>query len=285
MFGLGEVRDVALAARGWVSLNVTWRFTSASGVWAVKEVSRESRYLLEAAAQIELAAGRLGLAVPEVIRTTEGEVTAIVAGRVFRCHEFVDGDRPADALRESDAASAGTELGCLHAAALPWDPILMTQTVFGEEHWLDLIGRGERISAPWVSELRAALHGILMAEQQAAEWRLRKHRWIGSHRDVRPDNALRAVDRLVLVDWDGAGPVVQGKEVAGALKWWHPHESTFLTAYMGVVGDVDLDEGSGEDGGLVWWLETNVEHALALPGDEERDWAVGALAANFVSGT
>ncbi len=56
---------------------------------------------------------------------------------------------------------------------------------------------------------------------------------------------------------------------------------SFLRAYVGIAGDVDIDEGAGEDGGLVWWLKTNVQHALALPDDEERNSAVAALAANF----
>lgn len=166
-------------------------------------------------------------------------------------------------------------------AALPFDPLLIAQVVFGEDHWAELIDGGARISAPWTGALKAALPGILGAEDEAAEWRRRSHRWIGSHRDVRPDNALRLGERLLLVDWDGARPVVQGREVAGALRWWRPHEDPFLRAYVDVVGDVDLDEGAGEDGGLVWWLETNVQHALSLPGDQEREWAVSALAANF----
>jgi Ser/Thr protein kinase RdoA (MazF antagonist) len=280
-FGLGEVRDVALAARGWASLNVTWALSTTSGVWAVKEVTRESREELEAAAEIESAAEHLGISIPRMIRAKTGTVTTMFGGRVFRCHEFVDGDRPAEDVRASDAAAAGAALARLHAAALPWDPILMTQTVFGEDHWMRLVERGERVAASWASGLRAALPAILSAERAATHWRRRSHRWIGSHRDVRPDNALRVADQLVLLDWDGAGPIVPGREVAGTLRWWSPHSDTFLNAYVEVAGDVELDESPGEDGGLVWWLETNVERALALPRDQERAWAVSTLATNF----
>lgn len=49
-------------------------------------------------------------------------------------------------------------------------------------------------------------------------------------------------------------------------------------------GDVDLHEGEGERGGLVWWLELNVRHAPAHPQYAERAWAVSALAANFHRG-
>lgn len=280
-FELGEVRDVELAARGWVSLNVTWRFVTTSGTWAVKEVARESRRELEAAADIELAAARLDIPLPRLVRTGSGAVTALVEGRVFRCHEFVDGARPTDDLRGNDAAAAGAALARMHVAAVPFDPVLMPQVVFGESHWMQLIEQAEGVSAPWAPDLQAALPGILRAEEEASLWRGRTHRWIGSHRDVRPDNALRVADRLLMVDWDGAGPVVQGRELARALRWWAPHEDVFLNAYLEIAGDVDLDEGSGEDGALVWWLETNARHALALPGDEERDWAVSALAANF----
>jgi len=282
IFGLGQVQDVALAARGWVSLNVTWRLLTSSGAWALKEVTREARDHLEAAAAIELAASRLGVAAPRIVRAETGSVTAVIDGRVFRCHEFVDGDRPGDDLRRRDAVSVGEALGRIHAPALTFDPRLMTQVVFGEDHWKALIERGERAAATWTGALIAALPGILRAEDEAAAWRSIPHRWIGSHRDIRPDNALRVGEQIVLVDWDGAGPVVQGREVAGALRWWRPHDDAFLDAYRGVIGDVDLSEGSGEDGGLVWWLETNVQHALQPPGDQEREWAVGALAANFI---
>lgn len=281
-FDLGDVCDVALAARGWVSLNVTWRISTGRGVWAVKEVARESRAELEAAAEIESAAGALGVLQPGLVRSTTGSVTVSVAGRVFRCHEFIDGGSPAQDLRQDDAEAAGRALGLIHAAELTWDPVLMPTTVFGESHWLTLIDRGIGVAAPWVGAVRIALPGILRAEAAATKWRDRPHRWVGSHRDLRPENSLRVDGDLVLVDWDGAGPVVRGREVAGALRWWQPHGDAFLAAYNDAAGEVDLREGSGEDGGLVWWLETNVQHALALPGDEEREWAVSALAANFV---
>ncbi|HEX2850056.1 MAG TPA: phosphotransferase [Acidimicrobiales bacterium] len=280
-FAIGEPGDVVLAARGWVSLNLVWRFSTGLGMWAVKEVARESRSELEAAAEIEAAAALVGVPAPRMIRTTAGAVTLEVAGRVFRCHEFVDGRAPVPGASRHDAASAGGALGLLHSAALPWDPVLRSQTVFGESHWLGLIDRGARGGAAWVDALRRALPGILAAESAASEWRDRAHRWIGSHRDVRPDNTMRVGDTLLLVDWDGAGPVVRGREVVGALEWWRPHDDAFLSAYVDVAGEVDLEEGRGEDGGLVWWLETNVEHALALPHDEERDWAVSTLAGSF----
>lgn len=280
-FGLGDVEGVSLAARGWVSLNVTWRIATSTGLWAIKEIARESPDQLEAAAAIELAAADKGVQMPRLRWTTEGAVAARVEGRVFRCHEFVVGDVPTGDLRV-DAQGAGAALGRIHRALLAWDPVLMTTTVFGEQHWIELVGRGEQLQAPWTDQLRRALPRIADAETKARAWTEVDRGWIGSHRDVRPDNTLRVGDRLLLVDWDGAGPVVAGREVAGALRWWHPHEAAFLQAYVDEAGEVDLDEGAGEDGGLVWWLETNVQHALELPGDEERAWAVAALAASFM---
>ena len=280
-FALGDVESVAMAARGWASLNVTWRIRTTLGAWAVKDVARESPPELEAAAEIELAAEQLGVLLPRVVPSRAGTITATVGGRVFRCHEFVTGEPPTGALRATEAASAGEALGLIHHAELPWKPESMHANTFGEAHWHDLIDRAARLGAPWTKQVRAAMPAILAAEELAAEWWRRPHRWIGSHRDVRPDNALRSDAGLLLVDWDAAGPVVQGREVERTLPWWEPHADTFLRGYQNVVGDVDLDEGHGDDGGLGWWLETNVRHALALPGDDERNWAVSALVANF----
>jgi Ser/Thr protein kinase RdoA (MazF antagonist) len=190
---------------------------------------------------------------------------------------------PTGTLRREDATAVGRALGRLHARALPPDEVATAAPLaYGRAHWCGLIERGERVGAPWTDGLRSVLPGVLAAEARAIEWAAVPRRRIGSHRDVRPDNALRVDGRLLLVDWDGAGPAVAGREVAGALRWWAPFEDDFLAGYTeGAGAPPDLDEGAGEDGGLVWWLEVNVRAALDLPGDSERAWAVGALALNF----
>jgi Ser/Thr protein kinase RdoA (MazF antagonist) len=283
VFGLGSVVSVSLAARGWVSINVLWRFETTTGTWAVKEVTRESQECLEAAAHIELAAENVGIAVPPIVSTSGGRICAVVDDRVFRCHAYRAGVVPTDDLQRDDAVGAGRALGRLHRLALTWDPVLQTgPNVYGSDHWRRLVEDGERVGASWVPSLRAALPDLLARERAAAEWFNVPRRWIGSHRDVRPDNTIRTAEGIVLVDWDGAGPVVQGAEVANALGWWEPHGDAFLAAYTDVAGDVDLNEGKGESGALIWWLETNVGHALASPHDEERAWAVSALAGNFL---
>lgn len=281
-FGLGAVRTVALAARGWVSLNVLWRLTTDAGVWAVKEITRESTEALEAASEIERAAAAAGIPIAPVVLSGAGPVSIEVGTRRFRCHGFIDGEVPTGTLSARDAEQAGGALGTLHALDLPWAPHLMTPTVFGYDRWTRLIERGAELAAPWVDSLRAALPGVLAAEEEAKAWAAVPRRWVGSHRDVRPENSIRRDGRLVLVDWDGAGPIVPEVEVAGALRWWQPHEHAFVRAYTEVVGAIDFTVGQGENGGLVWWLHTNVEHALAAPEDGERGWAVDALAANFI---
>lgn len=283
-FSLGDVRSVALAARGWVSINVLWRLETTTGTWAVKEVTRESRAWVEAAARIESAAQDAGIPVPSIVPATDGRICAVVDNRVFRCHAYRHGVVPTDNLERRDAEAAGQALGMLHRLALPWDPVLQTAPhVYGREHWHRLIEAGESVGASWVSTLRAALPGLLAKEDEAAGWFAAPRRWIGSHRDVRPDNALRTAEGLLLVDWDGAGPVVQGAEVAKTLPWWQPHADAFLAAYVDVAGGVDLHEGEGDNGELIWWLETNVVHALARPEDRERAWAVAALSSNFIT--
>jgi thiamine kinase-like enzyme len=196
----------------------------------------------------------------------------------------MEGVIPKDDLQRAEAEVAGRALGTLHRLALSWEPVLqLAPNVYGAEHWERLVQAGEEVGASWVPTLRAAVPGLLAKEQAAAEWFGVPRRWIGSHRDVRPDNTLRTAEGLLLVDWDGAGPVVQGAELARALPWWRPHADAFLAAYLDVAGDVDLREGEGDSGELIWWLETNVGHALASPQDAERSWAVAALASNFLT--
>jgi Ser/Thr protein kinase RdoA (MazF antagonist) len=287
-FGLGAVEDVALAARGWVSLNVLWRFDTAGGAFAVKEVTRDSPAALEAAAVVEEGAARAGVDLPPLVRTADGgAVTATVEGRVFRCHRFVEGGVvPTASLRAEDARAAGAALGRVHAAHLPPDEVRPSPPRrWGRAHWEALLARGADAGAPWVDALAAAVPAVLDAETEAAAWAAIPRRWIGGHNDLRPDNALRVDDRLLLVDWDSAGPAVAGREVAGALRWWAPFEDELVAGYADVAGRPDLDEGAGEDGTLVWWLELNVRAALAAPGDEERAWAVAALAAGFGGAT
>lgn len=283
-FGLGPVFSVSLAARGWVSINVLWRFETATGTWAVKEVARESRACLEAPARIESAAADAGIAIPPMISTSEGRICAVVGERVFRCHAYRHGVVPTDDLQRRDAEAAGRAFGTLHCLALPWDPVLQTAPhAYGDEHWQRLIEGGEEVGASWVPTLRAALPVLLTQDEAARQWFDVPRRWIGSHRDVRPDNTMRTPGGLLMIDWDGAGPVVQGAEVAKALPWWKPHAEAFLAAYLEIAGHVDLSEGEGDSGDLIWWLETNVGHALASPADEERAWAVSALASNFLT--
>ena len=281
-FDLGAVQEVTLAARGWVSLNVVWRIATSTGVWAVKEITRDDAPTIESAIEIELGAADAGIGIAPVVLTEAGRAAVEIEGRRFRCHGFVEGDVPTSSLTLDDAEQAGRALGTLHALDLPWAPHLMVPTVFGLDDWNGLIDDGEESGATWVDILRMALPAILAAESEAEAWASAPRRWVGSHRDVRPDNTIRSDGRLVFVDWDGAGPIVAEVEVAGALRWWHPHEDGFLRAYTEAAGEVDLSVGRGENGGLIWWLHTNVEHALAAPADGERAWAVTALAANFI---
>lgn len=201
-----------------------------------------------------------------------------VEGRVFRCHRWASGVLPTSSLTSRDAHQAGRALGELQRLALPSpDECITPPHAWVKSHWRALIAEATELGLGWNEDLAHTIDWILAIESEAKRWVSGGHRWVGSHRDVRPDNALRVNDELLLVDWDAAGPAIPGREVAKAMRWWAPHDAEFLAVYTSVAGTVDLHEGAGEDGGLVWWLETNVRLALARPADPVRQEAVMAL--------
>jgi hypothetical protein len=218
---------------------------------------------VDAAPELEAAAHAAGIASPRPVPGNNGRWLCTMGGRTFRCHEWVDGHQLTSSPSERDAHQAGELLGQLHQLDLPWQAVSMTEpNAWGEPHWHMLTERAAALGLPWSTKLSQVIEPILAIEEKARLWAARPHRWIGSHRDARPDNTLRVAGQIVLVDWDNAGPVVAGREVAKVLRWWAPHEARFLGGYSSVAGTVDLDEGTGEDGGLLWWLELNVRLAL-----------------------
>lgn len=248
-FGIGSPRHPArLAAAGWAAHNLLWRFDTTEGSWALKEIGREQASQIENAADIESAARRAGIACPRPVPALDGPWTVTIKGRIFLCHEWVTGACPTTNLTAEDAWQAGHALGNVHQLDLPWDPAAVTPRVWGKAHWQALIRAGEGLAQRWSALLENALDQILAMEQPAAEWAARPHRWVGSHRDVRPDNTLRCRDgTLLLVDWDAAGPTVPGRELASVLRWWAPHQDAPLAGYQSVAGAPDLSESAGEN--------------------------------------
>lgn len=286
-FLLGEVvENPEPVAAGWALHNVIWRFTTDTGMWAVKELGgREPASHLEAAATLEAQVHRLGIPSPEPVSGRDGHWLVVIEGRAFRCHHWVTGTCPTADLTERDADLAGQALARLHNLRLPWHSnCLKPPYGWGDQHWRNNVERADSAGLHWAPRLAEILDWILDVEAAAVEWASRPHRWVASHRDVRPDNTLRSDGEVLLVDWDSAGPVVPGGEVANVLRWWTPHEDAFLDGYTATAGNVDLREGDGEGGGLVWWLETNVRLALDRPDDSHRQDAVGALLRDLSSG-
>jgi Ser/Thr protein kinase RdoA (MazF antagonist) len=277
-FGLGKILSTpCLVETGWADHNSLWRFDTRVGSWAVKQLGREPDAQIENAATIEAAAHAAGVPCPPPVQTIGGTWTLGLEGRRFRCHGWVDGVTPTDDLSQEDAFAAGGAIGHLHTLDLPCDPPDPSLNVRGEAHWRTHIDRSAGLGLEWADHLARALPQILAVEDEARLWHTRPHRWVASHRDVRPDNTLRTTDQVVLVDWDAAGAVVAGREVATALRWWAPHQAHFIRGYASMAGDVDLSEGNGEDGSLLGWLELNVRLAIEEPHLVVRQAAVAAL--------
>lgn len=278
-FGIGSLLDAPyLAAAGWAAHNVLWHFVTTDGTWALKEIGREPGPQIETAAGIETAAHRAGVACPRPVPSLDGPWTITIEGRSFRCHEWVAASCPTTTLTADDAWHAGHALGLVHQLNLPYGPISTAPHTWGAAHWRTLVAAGRALKLSWSEHLNEAIEPILAIEAAAVDWAASPHRWVASHRDVRPDNTLRRHDgSLLLVDWDAAGPTVPGREVASALRWWEPHHDALLNGYEAVAGQPDLQEGAGENGGLLWWLELNVRLALDQPHNAQRQEATQAL--------
>jgi hypothetical protein len=185
----------------------------------------------------------------------------------------------------------GGLLAGIHRLRLGWSPTLAPATpVFGADHWAGLLEQSRAANCHWSAALGRSLAGIAQLEAiLSATWALDGA--IGSHRDLHPTNFLRLpAGPLVLVDWDAAGPAIPKQEVAcfalvfgdrGERQGYdEPVVRAFIDGYRQAGGRFAFS-GAGDLAmhaqGQLWWVDHNVQLALASPASVEQDRLTSVL--------
>ena len=228
-FGLPDVPGAAIIPVSRGAVGQIWRLDLGADRFAVKELfweaSEESaRQEATVTAHLEAAGIRLPASVPGPGGRFVARLPGDSGGGWLRLYRWVDGV-PVDLADAGVAARVGRLLGQLHARALPpsgeADP--WYDTVPGPAAWDQLANSALAHRAAWAASL--AERSGLIRELSAVVTPQAGGLLITSHRDLHPDNVL--VDgsgELVLLDWDDAGPVSPGRELAYLLAAWHVHD-------------------------------------------------------------
>ncbi|MGQ4403022.1 aminoglycoside phosphotransferase family protein [Streptomyces hayashii] len=224
LYGLGEgpwtVRPVARGALGQI-----WKLSGRGSSWAVKEMlfgCDEGQVLAES--ELRAAAERLGVVSPRLFSNRHGAFASQLSpgpdGSWVKVYEWIDGARPD--VSDPDVLSwCGRTLAVLHTAGAgkgsapdPW-----YERCPGEEEWARLLGEVRRRGTPWADELGrfVATSAKELARQVSPSG---AGDVVTSHLDVQPQNVLVGATGAVLLDWDNAGPISPGRELAQAVWVW-----------------------------------------------------------------
>jgi Ser/Thr protein kinase RdoA (MazF antagonist) len=231
-FELGELlTEPALAARG--AQGVIWKVQTATGDYAVKQLQPwvdTTPVPLDIAFQH--AARDAGVPLPAPVLTPDG--VALVDR--LRVYEWVDLAPELRAPVSVDrAAEAGDLLGRIHRLAIPahgqtgaWYLVPPS-----EEQWRQVIAdaRARKVASHWLDVVDADISFLLDVGRRFTVTPTAEP--ITCHADFWPANVLPSAedDRLVVLDWENAGPLTTAAELAGALVDWTSSRE----------GDVDLD--------------------------------------------
>ncbi len=220
-YGLGPVAGIPVAAaRG--EQGVIWRFGTASGNWAVKQLLfpvAEPDAARDVAFQ--LAALAAGIPLPEPRLTTAGTVV-LPAGqaawgsavRVYRWAELAD-DPPVS------AAEMGALLARLHGVLLydpgppPADPWFTRPS--GQAELAALLAAASQAAESWAPLLGRRLAELIEAERMISQ--PDPALLLTCHRDLNLENVRRAAGTtgLVVLDWENCGPAEPARELAAVL--------------------------------------------------------------------
>jgi aminoglycoside phosphotransferase (APT) family kinase protein len=296
VFQLGRPLAAPRAVAGGL-LNRVWKLTMTRGSFAVKQVNREDSgpvfaQPFAAALQVERAALSAGVPMPRVVPALGSDhylVEVPAAGNrpfLVRVHEWVEGKMLALGRDESALAwRAGGLVAQIHALRPPETiEMKVTLNVPGAARWTELreLGLGSQV---WTSRLTRILPVLSELESLVLGARAEPHEIVLTHGDADQKNFLTMTGgRLVIVDWDTAGPGSAEHEIVTvALQWAGvngglPDRSIahrVLEGYQAAGGTLRPPGPSSFAGffaDLLRWLEFNLRRSL-LPDGHERSLA------------
>ena len=285
-FALGDPVQPPAEVVGGLSHRM-WRLTTSRGSFAVKELNRDfgnPNYLpwYDRAFRVELAAFRAGISMPRPLPVPGAErcYAELPGGEhpvTVRVHEWVEGRMPApDDDFPALGRAIGEILGRIHGLALPGDRALADLlTVHGAAHWQTLSERVQRADRPWAARLAQVLPAIAELEAVVIAARHDPEPAVMTHCDADVKNALITRDgRMLLVDWDAAGPASPRHEIVTAMLDWSgtyerdPDPATahaVLAGYRAAGGAppaADATAFAGVFKSGLNWLEYNLRRSL-----------------------
>jgi Ser/Thr protein kinase RdoA (MazF antagonist) len=310
-FGLGVPAGELRAMLGGLS-NRLWRCqTDRGGALAVKVMVANATApdfvtSVEAAFAVERAAIDAGVLAPRPVPVPGSgrclaRVPTVDGGpALVRVHQWVDAQPIAEPSPHL-ASQLGRALGRLHTMPiLSGPPTLPPLAIFGADHWAELAAQARTTAPAWAQPLTALLPVLAELEALVAAATAPNALVAWGHRDADPKNCLAGRrGRLLLVDWDAAGPIMPVHELGGAVLDWSgaaTGDPDTQVAHALVEGyqqanstPMAADERAfaGWCAGTLGWLEFNLRSRLLgaarddqherMLGEDEVRWAVTHL--------
>ncbi len=307
LFGLGGPCGAATPVAGGLTHRM-WAVETDRGIFAVKEINRnfdDPGYVgwYERAFALERAAFDAGVPMPRPIPdVASGRCLAEVPGTgerpmTVRAHAWVEGDKldNSQMYPAEDATQVAVMLARIHALGMVPEASARALRRFGDEHWRMYVERAEAAHASWAAVLRALLPTLRELEAYVSAADDDPTPLVLSHNDSDKKNVIRTPNRrLVLIDWDAAGPVNPRHDVANYALIWagvrlgDPDRAlahAFIGAYRR-AGGIDVRFRPGDVAELVsrqlTWMNFNVRRALGerLRDDSDREAGMDVIRRN-----
>jgi Ser/Thr protein kinase RdoA (MazF antagonist) len=229
-FDLGDLADLPVRIEGGLS-NDLYRLTTLTGQFALKHMlanatAEDFESNVEASAMIEMAAFRVGVAMPEPVQVPGTDRFLIrnpelPAPGFIRMHKWVDGlPVSAEQIDLEGLAELGRMLGAVHRLPLlTSEPLIASPINYEPRGWAGLT---DQIDETELDVLQLLEDLVVDARAKGGQ------RIVTAHRDLDAKNVLRAPDGFMLIDWEAAGPAPQVEDVvAMALNWSGVVEGAF----------------------------------------------------------
>ncbi len=274
--------------------NEVFRVSTVTGAFAIKLfppcLSTHRREQLTAGIEFEASVLPAGLVtMPRPVTVDEHwliEVDTPRGVRFARCHEWVTGTPVTDRLDADLVRAAGRYLGVIHAMDRAGGDTSQLPR-FDHARWERAVHGAVQCSLSWADRLadltplvRHLAAGLDVLRGQRRPMRL-------SHRDYDPKNTvIDASGRLVITDWDSAGPVLTATELVVAATSFGVTDADvrgFVQAYRRAGGNAtpaDQLALTAEVTDLDWLLR-NIEACLV--GDPDHTQEQHQTAADLIA--